>query len=592
MSSSSSSDFRPTFATNRPSTGETVADSINALLRGMREALAEPPPTSIATAFFNPAGFNLLADQLEKVGHVRLLLGAEPARDNGVRPLSVGRGRQAERREIQRALDEHVEGLAADRDLLGFTRAADAGAKRLVAWLRSPDQEGVPGVEVRRFTGGFLHGKAFIVANQLPHVMAGSSNFTYAGLAKNRELNLGQYDPGTVAKVCQWFDELWLASEPYDLAGLYEERWLPHQPWHIFLRMLWELYSVDLEQEAASRARSNLGLTGFQSDGVWRAKRILARRGGVVVADEVGLGKTFIAGEMIYEAMITRRQKVLVVAPATLRDSTWEPFLRDKNIRADVVSFEQLVGDVDRAGRLDSSLQGLDEYAMVVVDEAHNLRNAATQRADAIRELLAGKSPKDLVLLTATPVNNSLWDLYNLISYFTPNDAAFVDSGVPSLRGYFDRAMAMNPDDLTPEHLFNVIDQVAVRRTRRFVKHYYVGDKVVINGVEQEIRFPTPRVRRLDYDLDEAMPGLFDMLATALGAHVMADNPRRPRGRPVGRAGRGPISRTVCSLPVPARSGERRAVRGPKRRPSSFSPAQAFRVFCLRVLQDAGKDDL
>ena len=81
--------------------------------------------------------------------------------------------------------------------------------------------------------------------------------------------------------------------------------------------------------------------------------------------------------------------------------------------------------------------------------------------------------------------------------------------------------MAMNPDDLSPEHLFDVIDQVAVRRTRRFVKHYYVGDKVVINGVEQEIRFPTPRVRRMDYDLDAALPGLFDMLATALGAHVL-----------------------------------------------------------------------
>ena len=63
--------------------------------------------------------------------------------------------------------------------------------------------------------------------------------------------------------------------------------------------------------------------------------------------------------------------------------------------------------------------------------------------------------------------------------------------------------------------------QVAVRRTRRFVKHYYVGDKVVINGVEQEIRFPTPRVRRMDYDLDAALPGMFDMLATALGAHVL-----------------------------------------------------------------------
>ncbi len=510
-------DFRPTFATNRPSTGETVAQALNDLLRGMRTHLAVPPPVWIATAFFNPGGFRLLADELEKVGSVRLLLGAEPQPDDWrqVRPLREGRGRQAQRQQLRRALEGHTHDLQVDRDVVGFTREADADARRLVAWLHEHP------VEVRRFTGGFLHGKAFIVSTALPHVMSGSSNFTYAGLAANRELNLGQFDPGTVGAVREWFGELWAESEPYDLAGLYTERWAPHLPWHVFLRMLWELYGAEVEEEAASRAGSRLGLTTFQADGVWRAKRILTRRNGVIVADEVGLGKTFIAGELIYEASVTRRQKVLVIAPATLRDSTWRPFLRDMNLRADVVSYEELVGDIAIAGRIDAALQDPDEYAMVVVDEAHGLRNAITRRADALRELLAGSAPKDLVLLTATPVNNSLYDLYTLISYFVPNDAAFADAGVPSLRGYFDRAMAINPDDLSPEHLFDVIDQVAVRRTRRFVKHYYVGDKVVINGIEQEIRFPTPRVLKMTYDLDQALPGMFGMLATALGAGVL-----------------------------------------------------------------------
>jgi superfamily II DNA or RNA helicase len=525
--SSLGADFRPTFATNRPSTGETVADALNILLHGMRTHLAVIPPITIATAFFNPGGFRLLADELEQVGPVRLLLGAEPDPDAGirVRPLAGGRGRQADRQQVRRALEAHSRGLAADRNLVGFTRESDAHARRLVAWLRGqvpgPDGTARSPVEVRRYTGGFLHGKAFIISDVLPLVMSGSSNFTYAGLATNRELNLGQFAPGTVAAVRDWFEELWAESEQCDLAGLYEARWAPHPPWHLFLRMLWELYGAEVDEEAAARAVSRLGLTAFQSDGVWRAKRILDRRNGVIVADEVGLGKTFIAGELIYDATVTRRQKVLVIAPATLRDSTWEPFLRDKNLRADVVSYEQMVGDLDIAGRVDAALQHPDEYAMVVVDEAHALRNAATLRADAIRELLAGQSPKDLVLLTATPVNNSLYDLYTLISYFVTNDAAFAGAGVPSLKGYFDRAMAMNPDDLSPEHLFDVIDQVAVRRTRRFVKHYYVGDKVIVNGVEQEIRFPTPRVRRIDYDLDAALPGVFDMLATALGAHIL-----------------------------------------------------------------------
>ena len=90
---------------------------------------------------------------------------------------------------------------------------------------------------------------------------------------------------------------------------------------------------------------------------------------------------------------------------------------------------------------------------MVVIDEAHNLRNPSTQRASAIRTLLAGSPPKKLVMLTATPVNNSLWDLYHLLGYFLRNDAAFADAGIRSLRDHFAKAMNLDPDDLTPEHL-------------------------------------------------------------------------------------------------------------------------------------------
>lgn len=518
-------DFRPTFATNDGT--ETVADALNGLLRGMRENLAQPPELAIATAYFNPAGFSLLKDELVAAGSVRLLLGAEPHEEPGVRPLAAGRGRRAERQAAKDVLTEHASHLAMDRDLLGFTKEADSDAKALVAWLRQSTEGGAP-VAVRLFQGGFLHGKAFIVDNAMPHVMAGSANFTYAGLARNRELNLGQFDPHTVQAVRRWFEELWHQSTDYDLAALFEARWLAYEPWHVFLRMLFEAYGSEVDEEAETRVASRLGLTSFQADGVWRAKRILRKRRGVVVADEVGLGKTFIAGELIYEATILRRQKVLVIAPATLRDSTWVPFLREKNLRADVVSYEELAADAATAGRVGSALQHPDEYAMVIIDEAHAMRNAVTKRAEALRGVLRGQAPKDLVMLTATPVNNSLNDLYNLISYFAPHDAAFADAGVPSLRTYFDRAMAVSPDDLSPEHLFDVIDQVAVRRTRRFVKLHYLGDRVVIGGVEQEIRFPTPRVRRVEYDLDAAMPGLFDMLATALGVGEAEDAPSAP----------------------------------------------------------------
>ena len=114
----------------------------------------------------------------------------------------------------------------------------------------------------------------------------------------------------------------------------------------------------------------------------------------------------------------------------------------------------------------------------MVVDEGHAFRNPETQRAEALRKMLAGLPVKDLVLLTATPVNNSLFDLYNLLSLFIKNDAAFADRGILSLRKHFADAAALDPDDLSPDRLFDVLDAVAVRRTRRFVKDFYAGEKV------------------------------------------------------------------------------------------------------------------
>ncbi len=506
---------RPEFATNDVAKGEQVFKAINALLEGIRTRWVEPPRLAIATAYFNPGGFSLLADELDQVGPVRLLLGAEPTdidERSSVRPLAQRQRRRGPSAHVTRALEGHSRSLEEDRNLLGFTRDADASARRLVKWL-----EDHPEVEVRRYEQGFLHGKAFIVETDKTGVLAGSSNFTYAGLARNNELNLGRYDPTPVGLVIDWFNEQWSKSVPYDLGGLYKARWEPHQPWDIFMRMLFENYGADLEDATAG---SKLGLTAFQADGVWRAKRILERRNGVLIADEVGLGKTFLAGELIYEATVVRRQKVLIICPATLRDSTWKWFLRDNNLNADIVSYEELVYNIDSAGNNTSALQDIDQYAMVVIDEAHAFRNNLTLRAEALHRIVDSRIPKDLVLLTATPVNNSLEDLYTLIMFFARSDYAFADVGIPSLRRYFNQALATDPDDLTAQQLFDVLDATAVRRTRRFVKNHYRGDKVRINGVDQEVSFPTCEVHRVDYDLSALFPGVFDALATALGADI------------------------------------------------------------------------
>jgi len=143
---------------------------------------------------------------------------------------------------------------------------------------------------------------------------------------------------------------------------------------------------------SATDGAPQIHLTAFQTDGLWRARRILDERHGVLVADEVGLGKTFLAGELIREAALERRQKVLVITSATLRDGPWRAFRAEHNLPMELVSFEQLMADQrlnpEHAAGTTLEQRYVNDYAMVVIDEAHNLRNPATQRAQAVRRLL------------------------------------------------------------------------------------------------------------------------------------------------------------------------------------------------------------
>ena len=517
-------DPKPELALNRH--GRTVADSLNGFIGHAATAYRDPIRLDVASAYFNLGGYGLLADSLDLPAATRILLGAEPAvPENRARRLrgpeaESANPERAEGKRLAHALDRHDDVLVKDRNLLGFTHEIDSTQRRLVDWLRSPT------VQVRRLGTRFLHGKAFLAGTHTHGVVVGSSNFTYAGLARNAELNLGSYSPTAVRGVQDWFDELWAEADDYDLAAVFEQRFAPHSPWIVYLRMLWERYGDELEKESEG---SPIQLTQFQTDGLWRAKRILGEHHGVLIADEVGLGKTFLAGALIEEAVKQNRQRVLVVAPATLRDGPWRAFIDRHMLYVKPLSFEELAADrqlnpeTGTSSKLDNDK---NDYAMVVIDEAHNLRNPSTQRAAALRKLLEGSPPKKLVLLTATPVNNSLWDLYHQLGYFIRNDAAFAPNGIPSLQRHFADAMAVDPDDLSPDLLFDVLDSVAVRRTRKFVKRWYPHDQITLDsGETQHIVFPTPRVLKVEYDFDSVLPGFFDRIAKALHPDSDADDP-------------------------------------------------------------------
>lgn len=503
--------FPPVFATNNPDAGETVAKMIRVLIEGSLSGLALAPAMSIASAYINPAGFAQIADQLERIPRVRLLLGAEVDQTAN---RDLHSDYVNDRNWLLKVLAQHEEWLKAERDLTGFSKVNDQNARRMLSWLLSVDNDGAPRVEVRRYSKGFLHGKAFIIDHPTHSaLLAGSSNFTYAGLTQNRELNLGYPNTGETYRVQRWFDDLWNDSSSYDLAGLYFERWEPHAPWMIFSRMLYELYG---DSEADTKVEEGLALTKFQRDGVARMLRLLDENGGVLVADEVGLGKTYLAGEVIRRAVEVDRQSALIVCPAALKRTVWDKFLYKHGFsrRADTISYDQLRLNFEQD---EGFRKRFDDYALVVIDEAHNLRNSSTLRAGAINALLGGRNPKRAVLLTATPVNNSLMDLYNLISYFIKNDGTFAHVGIPSIREYIKAAQSLDPDSLSPQHLFDLMDQVAVRRTRRFIKKNYAGDNFELpSGKIETITFPKPMVERIDYDLDEQGALLLEAVLRAI----------------------------------------------------------------------------
>ena len=232
--------------------GRTVAEALNGYISHAATDFVGGARLDVASAFFNVGGYALLADSLDRVTGVRLLLGAEPAAPER-RPRALGGGVAQCGAGVPPAVAARAggprAGFGGGAGSVGVHAGGDADVRRLVSWLRSPD------VEVRRLEDRFLHGKAFLVSDRSHGVMAGSSNFTRAGLTSNVELNLGNYSPHVVRQVRDWFEELWVEAAGYDLAGVFAPRLEPHAPYLIFLRMLWEMYGDDLDAEAGGAAQ-------------------------------------------------------------------------------------------------------------------------------------------------------------------------------------------------------------------------------------------------------------------------------------------------------------------------------------------------
>ena len=501
----------------------------------------------IATAYFNVGGWQLLREGLNGLGNFRLLLGDEPeaGSDLGLREIGA----------------KPIKGLIRDLAQENFNEQTLRLVEDLIAFLRQDS------VQVRLYTHGFLHAKCYLFYSgggferfNPVAAIAGSSNFTRPGLLTNKELNLvhranlspaevspeqvkgflesaerkrlaalGDLErvtaanlPGVLAisELSEWYEQQWQAARDFkeqliDLLDASKFGRRAYTPYQVYMKAIFEYFRDDLDHgtDDTTGTRSVVELSEFQEDAVKKARKILARYDGVMIADSVGLGKTWIGKKLLEDFAYHQRYKALVICPASLQ-KMWRDELLGAGIAARIITQESLGRDeFDGGDLLDADI--------LLVDESHNFRNRNAQRYENLERILAANNRqgkvsgerKKLILLTATPINNTVFDLYNQVNLVTGGDRSyFAAAGIGDLYKYFQAARRANHQQESGIALFNLLEEVVIRRTRPFIKEAYPN--ATIKG--EPIRWPERRLKTIRYDLEATYGGIYDKLVNRI----------------------------------------------------------------------------
>ena len=525
-----------------------MSDVLNELLRQHQGRSLD-----IATAYFNVGGWQLLREGLAGLGNMRLLLGDEPEAG-----LELG---------LREVGAKPVKGLIRELSGANFNEQTLRMVEDLIAFLRQQH------VQVRLYTQGFLHAKCYLFysgggfAHFLPlAAIVGSSNFTRAGLQSNKELNLAHRAnlepdevsaervkgllesterkllsqlaenermvatnvPGVLAinELAAWYDHQWetardLKDALIDLLDSSKFGRKEYSPYQIYLKAMFEYFRDDLDSAAESETnvRSAVELSEFQEDAVRKARKILARYDGVLIADSVGLGKTWIGKKLLEDYAYHLRYKAVVICPAALR-KMWDDELLSAGIATRIITQEVL-------GREEFDIRDAQDADIVLVDESHNFRNCNAQRYESLERLLAANNRqgavsgerKKLILLTATPINNTVFDLYNQVNLFTGGDRSyFAAAGIGDLQRYFMIARRANRQQDSGIALFNLLEEAVIRRTRPFIKEAYPN--ATIKG--QPIKWPERRLKTIRYNLEATYDGIYDRVVSRIEGLKMA----------------------------------------------------------------------
>ena len=382
------------------------------------------------------------------------------------------------------------------------------------------------------------------------------------GLVPGNPLSLIQAceTPAEAAQLARWFDQQWAglpASPPHPphpppdsgatatLLAALQAIAAQQAPQAVYACILQHLLGGDdaaLDEERIAPSATGIRdtvvwkkLFKFQRDGVIGALDKLHRFGGCIIADSVGLGKTFEALAIIkYHEL--RNGRVLVLAPKRLRDNWTQYKANDRRnaLAADRLHFDVLNHtDLSREGGLSGDIDlahiNWGNYDLVVIDESHNFRNKKAPRQGAetrydrlMRRVIQEGVKTRVLMLSATPVNNRLADLRNQIAFVTEgDDAALAQHGIASIeettrraQTQFNRWQALPDADKTPAQLvemlgfdyFTLLDHLTIARSRRHIEKYY--------GTHETGRFPDrlpPINLKADVDLAGQLRSVADI---------------------------------------------------------------------------------
>lgn len=476
----------------------------------LREKISPHSALSVVSAYFTIYAYDALRPQLDKIDNMQFLFG-EPRFVQSLDPEKTDK----------KSFGIEDSGLHLINRLQQKKVASDCAR-----WLKDK-------VEIRSVTRhGLLHGKMYHIKHRggVEDAIVGSSNLTIRGLglgrwSNNIELNL-EVDSGRDRRDLRaWFDELWEDSSlvedvKQNVLNYLEQLYANHSPQFIYFKTLFHIFEKGLSAERTGEAalkRTNIldtqiwkSLFEFQRDGVKGAINKILQHNGCIIADSVGLGKTFEALAIIkYFELLNYR--VLVLCPKKLREN-WTVYQAHNNSDLNtfmsdrfgytVLSHTDLSRDEGFSGDINLSTLNWGNYDLVVIDESHNFRNNTKGRRDEeghlikksryerlMDDIIRSGIKTKVLLLSATPVNNDLKDLRNQLYFLTEGrDNAFLESmDIASLRDTLASAQRTftewskkSGERKTSELLsrlsasvFLLLDSLTIARSRRHIERYY-----------------------------------------------------------------------------------------------------------------------